>query len=205
MSLFVAIQGSVKPASAANSSAVVIGAGTVEVNGTYTPRGTANDKPYYNLEGQPDNPDAYSIVYAAGGGLYWHIYNDNGDACYATDDDTALPWDGNWVIDVSGSNPAPLVYESGTVPNVLVAGAGSATSNGTYVFDETSFGLGESGAWRSGSNYIYIPLTATTWWLYDFALDVNAYIEQNAPNASPWGSTWGVNDGDPPEPTVTEV
>lgn len=55
--------------------------------GTYTQRGTANGKPYYNLEGHDDNPDSWALSWnpatspAVEG---WTIVSSGGDPAYTS-------------------------------------------------------------------------------------------------------------------------
>lgn len=95
------------PPVSAGVNAIVAGAGTAAVNGTYTPRGTNEGKPYYNLEGQPDSLLFYAIIWSA---PRWYLYND--DALYdSADEDTTYPWEvSGWVQDV-GDAPAPTVTQ----------------------------------------------------------------------------------------------
>lgn len=108
MSVFTAIAASSQPAGGAapDSSAVVSGAGTAEVNGTYTPRGTNSGKPYYNLVGQPDNLIVASIAWQGA----WVIWGLMGDGWYFSTDDTAFPWEAIFLED-NGDSPAPSVSE----------------------------------------------------------------------------------------------
>lgn len=111
MSVFTAIAASAKPTEAAGEpSAIVSGAGTAGANGTYTERGDANGRPYYNLEGQPDNPFSSSIEW--NGADMWTIRNSDGDAFYTSGDDVAFPWlVTTWGQGDFGVNPVPVVSE----------------------------------------------------------------------------------------------
>lgn len=101
------------PPDAAPSNAVVIGAGTAAVNGTYTYRGESEGKPYYNLEGQPDSVTASALVWQAAGpeGAAWYITNDSEGVVYDSLDDTAFPWEVVTWSDFSGDLPVPTVTQ----------------------------------------------------------------------------------------------
>lgn len=98
--------------SASDPSAIVSGAGTVLANGVYTPRGTANGKPYYNLLGEPDDPTAKGISWDSGESQWFmgDIVNID-DAFYRSTDDVAFPWLATWLVN-AGVGPAPIVTES---------------------------------------------------------------------------------------------
>lgn len=90
------------------SNTLIADAGLTEINGTYTPRGIANGKTYYNLTGQPDNA-AFSAI--AWDGVQWSITTNHGDVVYFDDEDVVHPWDGtNWQD--NAVPPAPTVTES---------------------------------------------------------------------------------------------
>lgn len=111
MSLVTAIAASSQPSGGAPAepSAIVSGAGTAAANGTYTDRGDANGRPYYNLEGQPDNPAASSIYW---NGEMWSIRDESESTFYTSFDDAAFPWlVTTWDEGDVGVNPAPTVTE----------------------------------------------------------------------------------------------
>jgi len=90
-------------------SIIVAGAGTAAVNGTYTERGTANGFPYYNLVGEPDDPDSKAVSYYGG---EWEIVTTNhgvGMQYYGTLN-TPNVWDEEWE-ESSGSLPVPTVTQ----------------------------------------------------------------------------------------------
>lgn len=93
---------------AAASSAIVSGAGTAAVNGTYTERGTSDGKPYYNLEGQPDNTGIDVIVWQTAS-VRWVIYTN--DSMYQSTDAVAFPWLVTTWVALEGSEPVPTVTE----------------------------------------------------------------------------------------------
>lgn len=86
--------------------AVVSGAGVTSVNGTYTPRGTFNGKPYYNKQGEPTDIGAWSIYFLSN---KWYIASDSTDEYISTDTAT-FPWTATWE-EFSGSPPAPTVTQ----------------------------------------------------------------------------------------------
>ena len=92
----------------APSNVLVSSAGSSEANGLYTFRGTVLDKPYYNLVGQVDNPNQYSISV----GLEWTIYASDGTTLYGgLPLDVEFPWLAqNW-IEFVGDSPSPTVTE----------------------------------------------------------------------------------------------
>jgi hypothetical protein len=95
-------------AAPAASSALVSGAGTAEVNGTYTPRGTNAGKAYYNLAGEPDGTSASSIMWDGG---QWVIFTSIGDGAYFSTEDVSNPWDvSTWRVG-DGVEPTPTVTE----------------------------------------------------------------------------------------------
>lgn len=93
------------------SSAIVSGAGTVAVNGTYTYRQDYGGRPSYTLEGQPTPPDPsvdeFSIAWIAG--TLWGMDTFNG--LYNSTDDVAFPWQATWEVN-NGDPPAPTVTAS---------------------------------------------------------------------------------------------
>jgi hypothetical protein len=100
------------PAASAPSSpsALVAGAGSSEVNGTYTPRGTNQGKPYYNLVGQPDDFSSSSIYW---GGGTWQITFSDASTAYGTgDEDVPYPWNVVEWLPVDGAEPVPTVTQA---------------------------------------------------------------------------------------------
>jgi hypothetical protein len=89
---------------------IVSGAGSVEANGVYSPRGDGGDgKQYFNLIGQPDNLEKNSIWYDAptwkffGNAESVFLYSDSLDTDVATPDLVTT-----WQFD-AGQAPAPTV------------------------------------------------------------------------------------------------
>jgi hypothetical protein len=90
------------------SSVLVSGAGSEEVNGVYTERGTFNGKPYYNLVGEDSDTNIHAIVWETATDE-WRIRPE--DDFYASTSDTTFPWQAtNWQIQ-SGDAPVPTVTE----------------------------------------------------------------------------------------------
>lgn len=88
---------------------VVAGAGTGAANGTYTERGTSAGYPFYNLVGQPDDPDAYATARNIAGS--WAILDSNSYTLYGSNTTTATsPWLTTYSAAV-GSPPAPTVAQ----------------------------------------------------------------------------------------------
>jgi hypothetical protein len=91
-----------------NSSVSVSGAGSSEVNGTYTYRGDYNSKGYYNLVGEDDNTTTNAIGWS---GSNWFINDSVADTFYESNEDVEFPWlVTSWSI-TEGANPAPTVTE----------------------------------------------------------------------------------------------
>ncbi len=95
-------------APAGPSSVIVSGAGTAAANGTYTYRGLAEGKAYYNKVGSPDNSLVSSIYWYTA----WIIRSNEGDTYYFGDDgDTTYPYEASsWNTDV-GDFPLPTVTQ----------------------------------------------------------------------------------------------
>ncbi len=87
------------------SSAIVAGAGTAEVNGTYTYQGVWNTKPYYTLVGQPSSSTASAISWS---GIAWFIYGAGGDEYYVSSDLVMYPWLAIFTRG-TGADPVPTV------------------------------------------------------------------------------------------------
>lgn len=88
------------------SSVLVSGGGTG--NGIYSPRGTDNGKPFYNLTGYPDNLSVAGIQW---NGTFWNIYDTDGLTVYVSDEDVAYPWLVVTWTDNEGFPPVPTVTE----------------------------------------------------------------------------------------------
>jgi hypothetical protein len=87
-----------------------------------------------------------------------------------------------------------------TPAGVLVSGAGTATSDGTYTLDGQENGKNK---YVSGSNTIFWG-GISTWYLYDGTEDLNTYAFQEDVEF-PWMGTWENEDAEDPVPTVTEI
>ena len=83
--------------------------------------------------------------------------------------------------------------------NIIVSGAGSSEVNGTYV---------ESGTIEGRPKYVYdnyVLLWADGAWIIGTSDYVTAYYYSNDDVATPdLCTTWEVEDGEPPVPTVTK-
>jgi hypothetical protein len=91
------------------SATTVSGAGSNEVNGTYTYRGESNGKPYYNLVGEPDNADTASVSWI---GDRWIIVNSLQGERYESLEDTGFPWlVETWIVAGSGESPVPTLTQ----------------------------------------------------------------------------------------------
>jgi hypothetical protein len=92
------------------SNALVTGAGTITVNGSYIPMGTSGGKTYYNMEGTSDDPTVNAIVWA---GSAWQILDDRGTVMYSAPNGDSFPWEATeWITQASGINPPPIVTEA---------------------------------------------------------------------------------------------
>ncbi len=89
-----------------NSSVLVSGAGSSEVNGTYTYRGDYNGKGYYNLVGEANSTTENAIIWEDD---RWKILDSNTDEFYSGSD-TEFPWTASWV-ESNGNLPVPTVTE----------------------------------------------------------------------------------------------
>lgn len=95
-------------------SITVSGAGTSEVNGTYTQRGTHNGRPYYNKASEPDGVDASSIFWDTNDSN-WYISGADTSSLYRSTgaDDVATPdLVPAWEPVGDGVNPSPTVSAS---------------------------------------------------------------------------------------------
>jgi hypothetical protein len=97
------INGSYGLATVEYNAVVVSGAGSTEINGTYTMTGTHNGKPYYN-KGGLSVFDQFAISNSGAG---WEIYDEGGDILYETSNNPAFPWlVTSWVVSI-GVLPVP--------------------------------------------------------------------------------------------------
>lgn len=91
-------------------NALVAGAGSASVNGLFTERGTSGGKPYYNLDGSPDDEFASVIKWF---NVNWFIIDSGGSIVYESSDAVAFPWlVTTWAVGEDGSPPAPTVVET---------------------------------------------------------------------------------------------
>jgi hypothetical protein len=88
-----------------------------------------------------------------------------------------------------------------SINSLLVAGAGTTTSNGIYTEDGEEFGKKKYTA-ESGN---FIRWSGSRWELFDFAEDETLYDTTAVDTAAPWDATWRVANGAAPAPTVTPV
>lgn len=98
------------------SNIIVSGAGSTEINGTYTYRGQHNTRNYWNLHGQDDSTTAYAIVWD---GSTWLMTNYAGDTFYEIATSSQYPWDAAWTLPASIPRgvyvPAPAVAQSSVI------------------------------------------------------------------------------------------
>jgi hypothetical protein len=88
------------------NAVIVSGAGSEDVNDTYTETGEENGKKYYNLN-EGESVDQGSISWD---GSNWKIYNDGGDLLYTSTDDVEFPWQvTTWSIEEDGQFPTPTL------------------------------------------------------------------------------------------------
>jgi hypothetical protein len=90
------------------NAVIISGAGSTEVNGTYTERGLDpyQNRVYYNLIGQPDNSEAFAI---STDGFDWILYGAS-DIMYTATVALDFPWQNeNWAPYFGGVNPPPTV------------------------------------------------------------------------------------------------
>jgi hypothetical protein len=80
---------------------------------------------------------------------------------------------------------------------VIVSGAGTDTSNGTYILSGEENGRSK---YVSGSNTITWDGTSA-WYIYDDFEERNTYVSQNDVSL-PWDGVWVVEDADEPAPTL---
>jgi hypothetical protein len=96
--------------------------------------------------------------------------------------------------------PEPDFTSNGepTFNAVIVSGAGTDTSNGTYVLSGEENGRNK---YVSGSNTITWE-GFINWFLFDGSEERNTYGSQNDVSV-PWDAIWEVEDADEPAPTLT--
>jgi len=90
------------------NAVIVSGAGSTEVNGTYTERGEYDGKPYYNLVGELDDIYFSSILWEEG---IWYIYDFTGSDFYESLENVSFPWlveEWDW-REANGVPPAPTL------------------------------------------------------------------------------------------------
>ena len=83
--------------------------------------------------------------------------------------------------------------------SVLVSGAGTETSNGTYTLDGQESGKNR---YIFGDNYIY--WTGEEWLIYDDASSDFSYASSDD-TEFPWQATFITTNGEDPTPAVTEI
>jgi hypothetical protein len=88
--------------------------------------------------------------------------------------------------------------EPATFNAVIVSGAGTESSNGTYTLDGQENGKNK---YVSGSNIVYWDGTIY-WFLYDDAMERVTYLSEEDVEF-PWQGTWIIEDADEPPPTLT--
>jgi hypothetical protein len=86
---------------------LVSGAGSSEINGTYTETGEDNGKKYYNFLGSVSDVSAISWT-----GSQWAIWNLGASEEYVSDDDVEFPWQVTTWTENDGSIPLPTVTEA---------------------------------------------------------------------------------------------
>jgi hypothetical protein len=90
------------------NAVIVSGAGSTEVNGTYTERGLDPfyNNVYYNLIGQPDNSETFAISYD---GADWVLFGAS-DPMYNAAEALNFPWQNeNWLPYIVGIAPPPTL------------------------------------------------------------------------------------------------
>jgi len=90
------------------NAVIVSGAGSTQVNGTYTERGEYSGKPYYNLVGELDDIYFSSILWEEG---TWYIYDFTGSNFYQSLENVSFPWlveEWDWQ-EANGTPPAPTL------------------------------------------------------------------------------------------------
>lgn len=198
---------------------VVTGAGTAEVNGTYTQRGTFNDKPYYNLANSVSNHTVSSIYFD---GPNWLVQDSGGNALYHSDGIYEYPWlVATWINENSPTgDPVPTVTHSpGQVTGagyqvtqddesnlivhtfngdgadadagLWVTGAGDAGVNGAYIYDDPGH-----------STYTMVGESATCALTGSWAFSTG-YVSVDTPTYAWQVSAWDAGPGTPPYPTVS--
>lgn len=159
----------------------------------------------------------------------WYINDDELHVTYSYDDVDdpvrAIKWenpDGFWTVPptlsyVGSSSEGGGSLATGT--NIIVAGAGSTSVNGTYTLtnividkDYLSDGQKKVYSYYSVSTqqniYIYYDWNSESWWIsYDYNNhDIPMYGSTIASSDNPWdGGTWVTGDASDPSPTVTKI
>lgn len=187
-------------APSSSPSALVSGAGSTDANGEYTPTGTHNGKPFFNLSGTSPGLSAISWT-----GSAWQILSAGAGVLYSSTENVASPWlVVTWTVDEDGTGPAPVVASSAT--NAVVSGAGTPEANGVYRY--TGFSNGFPFYNLSGTDPAAFAITnegggSFIWHIY--AAASSSLYENEAGAAFPWlDAGWGVGGGDSPAPTVSE-
>jgi hypothetical protein len=131
-----------------NSSVAVSGAGSSEVNGTYTYRGDYNGKGYYNLAGEADSTTENVIIWSDEDS--WNIYVTSEDQLYISNDDTEFPWTASWA-ESNGDLPVPTVTE---IPPQSPTIADYWTLPERYLWAKIAVA---AGALKTEADYISLP------------------------------------------------
>ena len=188
---------------------VVSGAGTDAANGTYR-RGEGADAysdgfAQWIKEGDP----LWTVKYK---GPNYSINND-GTEMYAAATADVQPWEGSW-LESTGTAPAPTVSAGGgkvlDPRAVVVAGAGTAACNATYL----QAGVYNGKPWyaKVGGTNSGDPATSDSIFsaegdgLFKIAIadGTGLYGAANGGVVYPWLDTYGSLEGDNPAPTVTQ-
>lgn len=90
-----------------DTNIILYNAGTNAVNGVYSPRGTSDGKPYYNLLAESDDPNTNAVKWTSGGGGFWRVLDDIGDTMYESADDVDTPDLITSLVAVDGVDPVP--------------------------------------------------------------------------------------------------
>jgi hypothetical protein len=123
----------------AQTSYIVSGAGTAEVNGTYIQQeGLIDDKPWYK------NPVNDYTIESFFWGMFWNIDNaDNSVTFYMNGGGGPTPPETGWEL-YYGASPAPTVTEESSGPPATATWAGNAKSNDWH--DANNWDTGVPGA-----------------------------------------------------------
>lgn len=204
---------------------IVSGCDYTAINGTYT----LIDSSKTGKERKWTNDTETVVIYWLEMDKCWR-FSDYGLYVAESYDDvdnpvSATTWekgDASWTIPptlswVGSSSDGGGSLATGT--NIIVAGAGSTSVNGTYTLtnividkDYLSEGQKKIYSYYSVSSqqniYIYYDWNSETWWIsYDYNNhDIPMYGSANAASDNPWdGGTWGTGDANDPAPTVTKA